>query len=106
MKKATVASLAVLFGAGLAFAGPAAALDEGKCAELWSSALAEGDATPYIVDFDQVDADGDGQISEAEFKDGCAQDLVQEAAAAPEAMEPTEPAEPGAEATPESSQEY
>jgi hypothetical protein len=111
MKKiATVASLAVL-GVGFAFVGPATALDESKCADLWDQAaqqndtLSKGDAGQYIADFAQVDADGNGQISEAEFQDGCRNDLVQSAAAAPGSMS-TEPAEPGNGATPNSSQEY
>jgi hypothetical protein len=43
--------------------------------------LSEGKAAPFIVNFKLVDADSNGQISEAEFKDGCKKGLVQEAAA-------------------------
>jgi hypothetical protein len=43
--------------------------------------LSEGQAAPFVVNFKLVDADGDGKISEAEFKDGCKKGLVQEAAA-------------------------
>jgi hypothetical protein len=109
MKKlATVASLAVL-GAGLA--GPAAALDQDKCADLWNRAaqqndsLSLGEAGQYIVDFNQVDTDGNGQISETEFKDGCKNDLVQSAAATPGSMS-NDPAESGAGANPGSPQDY
>jgi hypothetical protein len=62
-------------------------LDEAKCADVWTKAEKEGDtlskgqAALYLVNFDQVDADDDGKISEAEFKDGCNKGLVQEAAA-------------------------
>jgi hypothetical protein len=30
--------------------------------------LSEGKATPFVVNFKQVDADGDGKISETEFQ--------------------------------------
>jgi hypothetical protein len=44
-------------------------------------ALSEGQAAPFVVNFKLVDVNADGKISEAEFKDGCKQGLVQEAAA-------------------------
>src|SRR5512134_628948 len=103
MKRAILGSAAVLlFTAGLAFAGPgsgetkqpadppsgrpSAVLDEAKCTSVWSmteregDTLSEGKAAPYIVNFKLVDADGDGKISEAEFKDGCTKGLVQASA--------------------------
>ena len=43
--------------------------------------LSEGEAAPFIVNFKLVDANADGKISEAEFKDGCKKGLVQEASA-------------------------
>ena len=43
--------------------------------------LSQGQVAPFIVNFDMVDADGDGKITEAEFKEGCKQGLVQEATA-------------------------
>ena len=43
--------------------------------------LSEGEAAPFIVNFKLVDANADGKISEAEFKDGCKNGLVQEASA-------------------------
>jgi hypothetical protein len=104
MRLATLTSVLVLVGAGYAFAGPgsgdprepadptsgrpAAVLDDAKCAEVWSlteregDALSQGQAAPFIVNFSQVDTNGDGKITEAEFKDGCKQGLIQEAAAA------------------------
>ena len=104
MRVVTLTSVIVLLSAGYAFAGPgagqprepsdppsgrpAAILDDAKCADVWSLTEREGDtlsqgrAAPFIVNFDMVDVDGDGKISEAEFKDGCKQGLVQEAAAA------------------------
>lgn len=103
MRLATLTSVLILTTAGYAFAGPgsgdplspadpssgrpAAVLDDSKCSSVWSAAdrdgdsLSKGQAAPYIVNFSQVDADGDGKITEAEFKEGCKQGLVQEAAA-------------------------
>jgi hypothetical protein len=103
MKLATLSGLVLLFSTGLALAGPgagepkqpadpaagrpAAVLDDAKCSSVWSAAqktgdnLSEGQAAPFVTNFNLVDADGDGKISEAEFKDGCKKGLVQEAAA-------------------------
>lgn len=67
---------------------PAAILDDAACADVWSltqregDTLSEGQAAPFIVNFNLVDTDGNGQISEAEFKDGCKMGLVQQASAA------------------------
>lgn len=113
-------SVVLLVGTGYALAGPgagqprqpadppsgrpAAILDEAKCSDVWGmtqregDSLSEGQAAPFIVNFDLVDANSDGKISEAEFKDGCKQGLVQQAEAAqqpsgesvPEASEPTQ----------------
>jgi len=103
MRLATFAAV-MLFGAGYALAGggapvpsqpsggdssgrPAAILDDAACAEVWSlteregDTLSEGQAAPFIVNFNLVDTDGNGQISEAEFKDGCKMGLVQSASA-------------------------
>ena len=33
-------------------------------------------AAPFIVNFEQVDKDGSGDISKAEFEDACAKGLV------------------------------
>ncbi len=103
MRLATFAAV-MLLGAGSALAGggapvpsqpaggdpsgrPTAILDDAACAEVWSltqrdgDTLSEGQAAPFIVNFNLVDADGNGQISEAEFKDGCKKGLVQHASA-------------------------
>ena len=103
MRLATFAAV-MLLGAGSALAGggapvpsqptggdpsgrPSAILDDAACAEVWSltqrdgDTLSEGQAAPFIVNFNLVDADGNGQISEAEFKDGCKKGLVQQASA-------------------------
>lgn len=122
MKLVTLTTALVLFGTGYALAGPgsgepkqpadsssgrpSATLDDAKCASVWSlteregDTLSEGKAAPFIVNFKMVDANNDGKISEAEFKDGCAKGLVQEASAegsqqpqgtpaSPNAMEPS-----------------
>ncbi len=103
MRLATFTAV-MLLGAGSALAGggapvpsqptggdpsgrPSAILDDAACAEVWSltqrdgDTLSEGAAAPFIVNFNLVDADGNGQISEAEFKDGCKKGLVQQASA-------------------------
>ena len=112
-----------LLGAGYAFAGPGAGepkdstdpasgrpgtvLDDAKCASVWTLTEREGDtlseakATPFVVNFKLVDANADGKISEAEFKDGCKKGLVQ-AAAAEDAPEPSEAMAPQDEEQPAS----
>jgi sporulation protein YlmC with PRC-barrel domain len=126
MKIALLTSALFLITAGHALAGPGAGepkeaadptsgrpgavLDEAKCASVWSlteregATLSEAEATPFVVNFKLVDANADGKISEAEFKDGCKKGLVQEAAAegAPEpsgAMAPQEGEQPAGPAT-------
>jgi len=104
MKLVTLTTVGVLLSAGYALAGggapvpatpeggapsgrPSAILNDAKCASAWSLTQRDGDtlsgdqAAPFIVNFKLVDADGDGKISEAEFKDGCKMGLVQEASA-------------------------
>jgi hypothetical protein len=103
MKFVTLTSALILLSASYAVAGPgagepkepadppsgrpAAVLDDAKCANVWSMTQREGDtlsqgkAAPFIINFKMVDADSDGKISEAEFKDGCKKGLVQEASA-------------------------
>jgi len=103
MRLATLTSVVFLLSAGPALAGPgagppkepadppsgrpAAILDDAKCANVWSltqregDTLSEGQAAPFIVNFKLVDVDGNGKITEAEFKDGCKKGLVQEASA-------------------------
>jgi hypothetical protein len=103
MRLVTLTSALVLLSASYALAGPgagepkqpadpssgrpAAILDESKCASVWSmtqrdgDTLSEGHAAPFVVNFKMVDADSDGKITEAEFKEGCKKGLVQEASA-------------------------
>ena len=105
MKRATVATLAVLFSAGYALAGAGAPVPEGsqtappsgrpgkilsaaECQTVWKMAspagdtLSEGKARPYVLNFQMVDTTKDGTISADEFKAGCAQGWIQSAAAA------------------------
>jgi hypothetical protein len=104
MKLATVTALATLLSAGYAFAGggapvppvpeggapsgrPSAVLDEAKCDSVWNMTeregdiLSEGKAAPFIVNFKMVDTDGDGLITQDEFKQGCKNGWVQEKSA-------------------------
>ena len=126
MKLAAMTSVVFLLSAGYVLAGPGAGepkkqadpasgrpsamLDDAKCASVWNlserdgETLSEGKAAPFVVNFKLVDANADGKISEAEFKDGCKKGLVQEAAAegAPEpsgAMAPQSGEQPAGPAT-------
>jgi hypothetical protein len=103
MKPVLLATSLLLMSAGYALAGPGAGqpttpadpssgrptavLDDAACSNVWSltqrqgDTLSEGEAAPFIVNFKLVDANSDGKISEAEFKDGCKQGLVQQASA-------------------------
>jgi hypothetical protein len=93
MRTAVLTGALVLVAAGYALAAdpsagrPGAVLDDAKCASVWNmtqrqgDAITEGEAAPFVVNFQLVDANADGQISEAEFKDGCKKGLVQEASA-------------------------
>ena len=66
---------------------PAAVLDYSKCQTVWSHTDREGDvlsedkAAPFVVNFKMVDTDGNGKISQDEFKQGCKAGLVQMASA-------------------------
>jgi hypothetical protein len=61
---------------------PSAALNPEQCEAIWKNAVPSGDllaksaAAPFIVNFEQVDKDGSGDISKAEFQDACAKGLV------------------------------
>jgi hypothetical protein len=62
---------------------PSAALNPEQCEAIWNNAVPSGGelleksaAAPFIVNFTQVDKDGSGDISKAEFMDACGKGLV------------------------------
>jgi hypothetical protein len=100
MKIAILASTAFLLSATYAFAGagapvpdgsqtpdpsgrPSAVLDDAKCDSVWKLASPNGDtlsedkAVPYVVNFQMVDSDKDGKVSQSEFKSGCDKGWIQ-----------------------------
>ena len=95
MRILPLTTIVLLVGAGYALAQgtpnspdtmssgrPSAVLTDAQCQEVWKKAvpsgdtLAQADAAPYIVNFTQVDTDGDGVISIAEFQAACGKGLV------------------------------
>jgi hypothetical protein len=100
MKIILATSLTLLLGIGSAVAGagaptpegsqtpppsgrPSAALDDAACQEVWKMAAPSGDmlakdkATPFVVNYEMVDTDKNGSISQAEFKTGCSAGWIQ-----------------------------
>jgi hypothetical protein len=65
---------------------PAAGLSAEVCTRLWDEArgdqttVAQAAAGNYVTDFALVDADKDGQLSQAEWEAGCAAGTVREPA--------------------------
>jgi hypothetical protein len=115
MKLATVAALSVFLSTGYAFAGggapvpekpeggapsgkAGAVVEESQCKDIWQEAsgdqgdLSSAAATPYVVNFEKVDLDGDGKITQAEFLQGCKGGWIQ--------AEASRPAESGGGQTP------
>lgn len=73
---------AVHAGDSGAAAGEALSLDD--CRAIWNLAAGRSDlgrdqAKPYVPDFAAVDANGDGKITNAEFRAGCENGLVHKA---------------------------
>jgi hypothetical protein len=99
MKFAAFASVAILLGAGSAFAAdtdaatvgrPNGVLNEVSCVAAWQRAAGEDhtrfhrsqerlvpvNAKGIVTNFQQADADGDGKVSEIEFMEACKLGLV------------------------------
>jgi hypothetical protein len=106
MKLAIVTGVALILSASSALAGggapvpekpeggppsgrPGAVLDPDKCKAVWSlteregDTLSQGKAAPFIVNFEMVDTNKDGKVTQEEFTEGCAKGLVQEQASKP-----------------------
>ena len=83
MKLFTASAIALLCGTSLAFAAedpsgrPGQVLDDAQCQKAWEMAGPDGDtlseakATPFILNFAQVDTSKDAKISQTEWKKGC-----------------------------------
>jgi hypothetical protein len=88
----TLTSVALLLSTGYAIAQqkpntmtsgrPSAVLTEAQCQEVWQKAVPDGDslaqanAGPYVVNFAQIDADGNGAISVTEFQTACGKGMI------------------------------
>jgi hypothetical protein len=90
LKFANLTSMALLLSAGYALAGastmesgrPSAVLTPEQCQQVWGKAVPQGDslapadAAPFIVNFQQADADKDNKLSKKEFETGCTKGFV------------------------------
>ena len=97
MKFTVLTSLAILLGAGYAFAAdtnagtagrPGAVLNSAECVAVWHGSAGNeldrfkiGDLVPVtargiVTNFAQADADRDGKVSRAEFLEACKLGLV------------------------------
>jgi len=76
------ASAVLAQGNNMTSGRPSAVLNDQQCQAIWQIASPNGatiskdQAVPYIVNFQLVDGDGDGQISADEFKTACGKGLV------------------------------
>lgn len=100
MKLTALTIASIVLGAGYAIAGagapvpegsqnpppsgrPSAPLDDAACQEVWKMAAPAGDtlskdkATPFVVNYEMVDTDKDGAISQSEFQTGCGKGWIQ-----------------------------
>jgi len=105
MKLTALTASILILSAGYAFAGagapvpegsqnpppsgrPSAALDDAACQSAWKMASPNGDtlskdkATPFVVNYEMVDTDKDGKISQSEFQAGCGKGWIQQPDAA------------------------
>jgi hypothetical protein len=55
----------------------------GALTERQGDTLSQDKAAPFIVNFEMVDTNKDGKVTEDEFMEGCKKGLVQEAASKP-----------------------
>jgi hypothetical protein len=92
MKLVSLTSLALALTSSLALAQatqnnmtsgrPSAVLNDDQCQAVWKMASPNGatiskdQAIPFIVNFQMVDVDGDGNITADEFKAACGKGLV------------------------------
>ena len=91
MRIVTLTSVALLLSAGCALAQgtntmtsgrPSAVLDDATCQTIWQmaspngAAISKDQAVPYIVNFQMVDVDGNGNITADEFKAACGKGMV------------------------------
>jgi hypothetical protein len=72
--------MALLLSTGCAVAAEGV-LDDAACQAAWSNAGGEKDiaadkAQPYVVKMTLVDVNGDGRITDVEWKRGCAAGLI------------------------------
>ena len=94
MKAVVTTTLGLLLSSGLAYAadtspsspttGHPALLTDTECKGVWMDAAGGGDVLAgdkvggYVSDFKQADANQDGNISQAEFKEACKKGLIRE----------------------------
>jgi len=91
MRMVTLTSVALLLSAGCALAQgtntmtsgrPSAVLNDAQCQTVWAmaspngAAISKDQAVPYIVNFQMVDVDGNGNITADEFKAACGKGMV------------------------------
>jgi len=92
MKAVVTMILGLMLSSGLAYAadtspsspttGHPAVLTDTECKGIWMDAAGGGDvlagdkAGGYVTDFKQADANQDGNISQAEFKEACKKGLI------------------------------
>jgi hypothetical protein len=105
MKLAAFTAATIILGTSYALAGagapvpegsqnpppsgrPSAALDDAACQSAWKMASPDGDtlskdkATSFVVNYEMVDTDKDGKISQSEFQAGCGKGWIQQPDAA------------------------